>query len=124
MVPLLAIALGAGLDEPVERGRVEDEVPLLEALFDAPERVEFPVGLGLTVTVVIVVLEKYTVEVERAPAPMTVPLAFGDAVIDAVLSAPVERLTPVAWATPAARVLFEKSATDAELLLAEGESVA
>jgi hypothetical protein len=58
MVPLLAIALGAGREEPVERDAVDDEVPLESGLPDAAGRVEFPVGLGLTVTVVKVVLEK------------------------------------------------------------------
>lgn len=58
MVPLLAIALGAGREEPVERDAVDDEVPLESGLPDAAGKVEFPVGLGLTVTVVKVVLEK------------------------------------------------------------------
>lgn len=73
MVPLLAIALGTGPEEPVERGVVEDEVPLVRGVPDAAGRVEFPVGLGLTVTVTKVVFEKWTVEVERAAA-LTVPL--------------------------------------------------
>ena len=74
MVPLLAIALGTGREEPVERGVVEDEVALVRGLPDAAGRVEFPVGLGLTVTVIRVVFEKWTVVVERAAAAPTVPL--------------------------------------------------
>lgn len=58
MVPLLAMALGTGPEEPVERGVVEDEVALVRGMPDAAGRVEFPVGLGLTVTVTRVVLEK------------------------------------------------------------------
>ena len=106
MVPLLAMALGTGPEEPVERGVVEDEVALARGMPDAAGRVEFPVGLGLTVTVTRVVFEKWTVEVERAAAALTVPLFFGAAVIEAVLSG-----TPVACATPAVVVLFVKSAT-------------
>jgi hypothetical protein len=106
MVPLLAIALGTGPEEPVERGVVEDEVALVRGMPDAAGRVEFPVGLGLTVTVTRVVFEKWTVEVERAAAALTVPLFLGAAVIEAVLNG-----TPVAWATPAVVVLFVKRAT-------------
>lgn len=106
MVPLLAMALGTGPEEPVERGVVEDDVALVRGIPDAAGRVEFPVGLGLMVTVTRVVLEKWTVEVERAAAALTVPLFLGAAVIEAVLSG-----TPVAWATPAVVVLFVKSAT-------------
>ena len=64
MVPLLAMALGTGPEEPVERGVVEDDVALVRGMPDAAGRVEFPVGLGLTVTVTKVVFEKWTVEVE------------------------------------------------------------
>jgi len=114
MVPLLAIALATGRDEaeePVERGPEEDEVALVRALFGAPERVELPVGLGLTVTVTMVVFEKCTVDVERAAAAPTVPFLFEAAVIEAVLSDTLERLTPVACATPAVVVMFEKRGT-------------
>ena len=111
IVPLLAIALGTGREEPVERGVVAYEVALVRGLPDAAGRVEFPVGLGLTVTVVKVVLEKWTVEVGRAAAARTVPLLLGAGVIEALLSdTPVESMPPVAWATPAAVVPFEKSA--------------
>jgi len=110
MVPLLAIALATGreVEEPVERGVVEDVVvfALVKGLPDEAGRVELLVGLGLTVTVTRVVFEKWKVEVERAAAAVTVPLLLGAAVIEAVLSD-----TPVAFATPAAVVLFEKSAT-------------
>jgi hypothetical protein len=96
--------LAIGWDEAVERALVEEEV----VLFEKAARVELfaCVGLGLTVTVVRVVLEEWTVEVEvaRAGATLMVALLFLDAVA-------VESFTPVAWATPAAVVLFEKSAT-------------
>jgi len=106
MVPLLAMPLATGTEEPVERGVVEEEVALLRGLPDAAGRVELPVGLGLTVTVTKVVFEKWTVEVEWAAAALKVALLLGAAVMEAVLSG-----APVAWATPAAVVLFEKSAT-------------
>jgi hypothetical protein len=106
MVPLLAMPLATGPEEPVERGVVEDEVVLVRGLPEAAGRVEFPVGLGLTVTVTRVVFEKWTVEVEWAAAALRVPLVLGAAVIEAVL-----RGAPVACATPAVVVLFVNSAT-------------
>lgn len=111
MVPLLAIALATGPDEPVERDAVEDEVAFPEALFVVPGTVELPVGLGLTVTVVMVVFERCTVEVARAAASVMAVLFFEPVEAGAVPSGAVERLTPVACATPATVVLFEKSAT-------------
>jgi hypothetical protein len=97
--------LAIGWDEAVERALVEEEV----VLFEEAARVAFLacVGLGLTVTVVMVVLENWTVDVEVAwagAALMVALLLFLDAVA-------VESFTLVAWATPAAVVLFEKSAT-------------
>jgi hypothetical protein len=100
MVPLEVMPFATGL---VERGLLEEEVEL----FEAAARVALfaCVGLGLTVTVVMVVLEKWTVEVARAGAALVVALLF---LRDAEA---VERFTPVARATPATVVLFEKSAT-------------
>jgi hypothetical protein len=96
--------LAIGWDEAVERALVEEEV----VVFEKAARVELfaCVGLGLTVTVVMVMLENWTVDVEVAWAGATlmVALLFLDGVA-------VESFTPVAWATPAAVVLFEKSAT-------------
>lgn len=118
MVPLLATALATGAEEPVERGVVEDEVALAEALFVAPGTVELPVGLALTVTVVMVVFEKYTVEVARAAASVTVTVVLPFEPVEA-------GATPVACATPAIVVPFEKSATVAlawEVLEAESSS--
>jgi Mg2+/citrate symporter len=115
MVPLEVMPLAIGweeFDEAVERGLLREVEEVV--LFEEAARVALfaCVGLGLTVTVVMVVLEKWIVEVARAGAALMVALLFFDDVeAGAVFSAAVERLTPVAWATPADVVLFEKSAT-------------
>lgn len=111
MVPLLAVPSATEPEEPVERGVVDDEVALVEASLVAAARVELLVGLGLTVTVVIVVFEKYTVEVARAAASVMVALFFDAVEAGAVPSGAVERVAPVACATPDTVVLFENSAT-------------
>lgn len=112
MVPLLAMPLATGPEEPVERGVVGDEVVLVRGMPEAAGKVELLVGLGLTVTVTKVEFEKWTVEVVWAAAALRVALLLGAAVIEAVFrGTPVERIPPVDCATPAAVVLFVKSAT-------------
>lgn len=111
MVPLLAMALADGLDEPVESGVVEDEVAFVKALPVAAGRVELPVGVDFTVTETMVVFV--------APVACATPaiVLFAKSGAGLVLADGAR----VAWAST---VLVWLPSTTRVMLLPRGTSVA